>query len=116
MIASDEPGYYLENEFGIRLETDIESVITPTKVLSFFFAFKYDFGIQTLGVSGRYQINPEDNSYNQWKYIRIISSLYNADIYVHKTLKDNFKIIAWAYDRRNNIIQNITQQLKRFYN
>ena len=32
MIASDEPGYYLENEFGIRLETDIESVITPTKV------------------------------------------------------------------------------------
>lgn len=81
-----------------------------------FFAFKYDFGIQTLGVSGRYQINPEDNSYNQWKYIRILSSLYNADIYLHKTLKDNLKIIAWAYDRRNNIIENITQQLKRFYN
>jgi len=32
MIASDEPGYYLENEFGIRLETDIESVVVQTKV------------------------------------------------------------------------------------
>lgn len=31
MIASDEPGYYLENEFGIRLETDIESVVVQTK-------------------------------------------------------------------------------------
>jgi Xaa-Pro aminopeptidase len=32
MIASDEPGYYLEGEFGIRLETDIESVVAQTKV------------------------------------------------------------------------------------
>ena len=32
MIASDEPGYYEEGEFGIRLETDIESVLVNTKV------------------------------------------------------------------------------------
>ena len=32
MIASDEPGYYEEGEFGIRLETDIESVLVETKV------------------------------------------------------------------------------------
>ncbi|MBU3632897.1 MBL fold metallo-hydrolase [Polynucleobacter sp. AP-Feld-500C-C5] len=81
----------------------------------FYFAFKYDFGIQTLGVSGRYQIKPEDNSYNKWKYIRIISSLYNPDIYLHKTVKDNLKIMAWAFDRRKNIVENVMQQFKRFY-
>ena len=57
MIASDEPGYYLENEFGIRLETDIESIRTPTKVLSLFCLKKELFTVSiffhvTLNVPG----------------------------------------------------------------
>ena len=36
MIASDEPGYYEEGAFGIRLETDIESVIVETPVSIYF--------------------------------------------------------------------------------
>lgn len=32
MISSDEPGFYVEGKFGIRLETDIEVVEVPTLV------------------------------------------------------------------------------------
>lgn len=32
MVTSDEPGYYEEGEFGIRLETDLEVVEAKTLV------------------------------------------------------------------------------------
>jgi len=44
-----------------------------------FFAFKFPWGIQTLGVSGRYFIK---NNFNNWKWYRILTSLNNAEIYL----------------------------------
>ncbi|MFK8058905.1 MAG: MBL fold metallo-hydrolase [Polaribacter sp.] len=44
-----------------------------------FFAFKFTWGLQTLGVSGRYFIK---NKFNIWKWYRILTSLNNAEIYL----------------------------------
>ena len=37
MVTSDEPGYYEEGEFGIRLETDLEVVEAKTEVFELVF-------------------------------------------------------------------------------
>lgn len=43
MISSDEPGFYVEGKFGIRLETDIEVVEVPELVFNFYESFFKSF-------------------------------------------------------------------------
>ena len=80
-------------------------------------AFEMPFGIQTLGVSGRYKFN---DTYlkipKSWKMIRIISSLNNANI--HLSLGGLFKIatLRWIWQRREGLFSQIIQQINRFMN
>ena len=77
----------------------------------FYFAFKFPFGIQTLGVSGRYHII---NQINSWKYVRIISSLANQNIYFSFRGILNFRNIKWVWDRKTGLYDQIKQQFDRF--
>ena len=78
-------------------------------------AFKLPFGIQTLGVSGRYRMADEyEKVPSAWKKIRVLSSLYNAEIFL--SFKSIFSLgtLRWAWERRNGLTSQILQQLKRF--
>jgi hypothetical protein len=78
-------------------------------------AFKTPFGIQTLGVSGRYKFAERfDNVPKKWKKIRILSSLYNAEIYLSISGLLSRQIVAWIWKRRHGLIYQILQQLRRF--
>jgi hypothetical protein len=63
-----------------------------------YFAFKFAYGIQTLGVSARVIVNRFDN----WKWYRLLASLNNAEIY----LKPKY------FFTRNNISFIINRLLK----
>lgn len=80
-----------------------------------FQAFKMPFGIQTLGVSGRYRLADKYRDVpTNWKKIRIISSLYNAEIYLHPRSVFSLTTLRWLWSRRVGIISQISQQIKRF--
>lgn len=78
-------------------------------------AFKFPFGIQTLGVSGRYRMANEHNEVPPtWKKIRVLSSLYNAEIYL--SIKSVFSLgtLRWVWERKDGLMSQILQQLRRF--
>jgi UDP-MurNAc hydroxylase len=77
----------------------------------FYFSFKYPYGIQTLGVSGRYKIIKNISS---WKYIRIISSLANQEIYIGFSSILNKNVFEWIWERKSGLIGQIQQQFIRF--
>ena len=78
-------------------------------------AFKFPFGIQTLGVSGRYKMAAEYKELPAtWKKIRILSSLYNAEIFLSLKSFCSLKTLRWAWERRSGLMSQIFQQLKRF--
>ena len=78
-------------------------------------AFKMPFGIQTLGVSGRYKLSEKfDYVPKKWKKIRILSSLYNAEIYLSISGIFSRQMVAWIWKRRQGLISQIFQQLRRF--
>lgn len=80
-----------------------------------FYSFKTPFGIQTLGASGRYKFNNHHTSVPKtWKKVRIISSLFNADIYLSIKSISSRPTIKWMWERRSGLSGQITQQLKRF--
>jgi UDP-MurNAc hydroxylase len=80
-----------------------------------FQAFKMPFGIQTLGVSGRYRFADKYRDVpTKWKKIRIISSLYNAEIYLHPRSVFSLTTLRWLWSRRLGLISQIFQQMKRF--
>lgn len=74
-------------------------------------AFALPFGIQTLGVSGRYRFNRRVPS---WKLVRIISSLANAEIYLNVQSIFAPRTLRWVWARRNGLVGQIRQQVKRF--
>lgn len=78
-------------------------------------AFKLPFGIQTLGVSGRYRMADEyEQVPSTWKKIRVLSSLYNAEIFLSVKSIFSMGTLRWAWERRNGLTSQILQQLKRF--
>jgi UDP-MurNAc hydroxylase len=78
-------------------------------------AFKLPFGIQTLGVSGRYRIADEYKEVpSTWKKIRVLSSLYNAEIFLSVKSIFSLHTLLWAWERKNGLMSQILQQLKRF--
>jgi UDP-MurNAc hydroxylase len=78
-------------------------------------AFKTPFGIQTLGVSGRYKFSEEfEDVPRTWKKIRILSSLFNAEIYFNLRSLFSVKTINWIWFRRKGLLNQILQQVKRF--
>ena len=74
-------------------------------------AFSTLFGIQTLGVSGRYRFKRRVPS---WKLVRIISSLSNAEVFLSLRAILNLQTIRWAWNRRHGLLSQILQQKERF--
>jgi hypothetical protein len=74
-------------------------------------AFFTLFGIQTLGVSGRYRFERQVPS---WKLVRIISSLSNAEVFLSLRGLVNLPTIRWAWNRRHGLFAQIRQQIERF--
>ena len=81
------------------------------------FAFSTPFGLQSLGVSGRYRFASQIKEVPmQWKLVRIVSSLANADLFLGwRTFYDG-NMVKWAWSRRRGLLGQITQQSKRFLN
>ena len=80
------------------------------------FAFKLPFGIQTLGVSGRYRFHPSTLKIPRtWKLIRVISSLYNAEVYL--SIKGIFRLstLKWIWQRKSGLFAQVYQQFKRLF-
>ena len=81
-----------------------------------FYAFSMTFGIQTLGVSGRYKFDDKIIDIPlTWKMVRIISSLENVGI--HLSLKSFFKMstLLWLWERKQGLFSQVIQQFKRFF-
>ena len=74
-------------------------------------AFSTLFGIQTLGVSGRYRFERQVPS---WKLVRIISSLSNTEVFLSLRGLVNLPTIRWAWNRRHGLLAQIRQQVERF--
>lgn len=104
---------FVNGSFTPSKETDFD-IETSSQPL--FQAFKLPFGIQTLGVSGRYQF---DSRYTKvpakWKKIRILSSLYNAEIYLHPNTFMSLAFLGWVWERREGLVSQVWQQFRRFF-
>lgn len=75
------------------------------------FAFATPFGVQTLGVSGRYRLRHASRS---WKLVRIISSLYNAEIYLRPRYLLSARFLRWFLRRFPRLLSTVRQQTRRF--
>ena len=75
------------------------------------FAFSLPFGVQTLGVSGRYRLA---RLTTQWKLVRVISSLFNAEIYLRPRQLFSRNFLRWIIARRAGLLATLRQQLVRF--
>ena len=78
-----------------------------------FFAFSTPFGVQSLGVSGRYRFRqsiPEN-----WKLVRIVSSLANSDLYIGTSTLLRASTYRWLWQRRRGLRSQVYQQFKRFF-
>jgi hypothetical protein len=79
------------------------------------YAFQTPFGIQTLGVSGRYQFSRNYRDVpRSWKRIRVISSLFNAGITLSVAGLFSSSMRRWVWQRRVGLISQIAQQVGRF--
>tara|TARA_B110000483_G_C18155051_1_gene527088 strand:+ start:222 stop:1589 length:1368 start_codon:yes stop_codon:yes gene_type:complete len=104
---------FLKNTFSKACGTNEFDISIASQPL--WQAFKTPFGIQTLGVSGRYKLAQEfDCVPKKWKKIRILSSLYNAEIYLSISGLFSRQMFLWLWARRKGMISQILQQLRRF--
>ncbi len=74
------------------------------------FAFRFKWGIQTLGVSARYFIK---NNHSTWRWYRIVSSMNNAEFYLklkHLICKKNMYLLT---SRASAILNQLLYQLSR---
>lgn len=98
-----------------KISASLETVHIVINSQPLHFAFSTSFGLQSLGVSGRYRFASQIKEIPmQWKLIRIVSSLANADLFLGwRTLYDS-NMIKWAWSRRKGLLGQIKQQSRRF--
>ena len=98
-----------------KISTSLETVHIVINSQPLYFAFLTSFGFQSLGVSGRYRFALHVKEIPmQWKFVRIVSSLANANVFLGwRTFYDG-NTIKWAWSRRKGLLSQITQQYKRF--
>jgi len=81
-----------------------------------YFAFANSFGIQTLGVSGRYKFINYKNVPKIWRFLRIISSLDNNKTPLRFRTLFNPYFYRVIFSRKSGLILQIKQQVIRFRN
>lgn len=77
------------------------------------YAFSMPFGVQTLGVSGRYRFRGAIP--RNWKLVRIVSSLANSDLYIGLPTMLRAGTYRWIWQRRRGLLSQVRQQMKRFF-
>ena len=75
-----------------------------------YFAFKFKWGVQTLGVSARYFIK---NNYGVWKWYRIVTSLNNAELYLKPKYIFHPHSITYLVSRLKQLPNQLKYQLSR---
>jgi len=94
-----------------RVTETADNALMTVNSQPLFFAFSEPFGIQTLGVSGRYRL---ESITPQWKAVRIVSSLHNAGIALTVRGLSSPDFLSWVWSRRSNVWGNVIQQFQRF--
>ena len=79
------------------------------------FAFVNSFGIQTLGVSGRYKFEGFKKVPKIWRLIRILSSLENNETPLRFRTLLKLEIYKLIIDRKDTLPKQIIQQIKRYF-
>ena len=111
---------YLRIDFNGRVVDQMPSIPEGEAFMSInsqplFFAFNQSFGVQTLGVSGRYMFVNTFQVPLAWKLFRIMSSLDNNKTPLR--LSSLFDTSVWQafFDRRSSILGQVSQQFSRFF-
>tara|TARA_B100000242_G_C43032996_1_gene481408 strand:- start:383 stop:1777 length:1395 start_codon:yes stop_codon:yes gene_type:complete len=79
------------------------------------YAFSNSFGIQTLGISGRYFFEGYNKVPKIWKLIRILSSLDNSKTPLRFSTFFKKSLYEILFNRLDTLPNQIIQQLKRFF-
>ncbi len=74
------------------------------------FAFSYPFGVQTLGVSGRFFVQ---NNFANWRRHRILMSMYNAEIYLRPRYFFTRRNVTFFRERLPGAWNQLRYQLRR---
>jgi UDP-MurNAc hydroxylase len=75
-----------------------------------FFAFNFEWGVQTLGVSARWLCKSNDKI---WRWYRIITSLNNAEIYLKPKYIFSKKNMKFLQERLGGGLNQLVYQLQR---
>ena len=100
---------YLES----NLNKNIPKMVLNLQPLHF--AFSNSFGIQTLGVSGRYIFEGYNHIPKIWRLIRILSSLDNNQTPLRLSTLLSLSLYQTIFERLDTLPGQILQQVKRFY-
>ncbi len=96
-------------------EDRIEEVTTDAPDLElmsqpFWYAFHETFGVQTLGVSGRLRLH---GRFDQWRYHRILFSMYNANVYLRPRYFFSARNLSYLWSRSRGGLRQLVHQLGR---
>ncbi len=97
----------------LKLNKDTPKMLVNLQPL--YFAFSNSFGIQTLGVSGRYLFEGYNEVPKIWRLIRILSSLDNNQTPLRLSTLLSLSLYQTIFDRLDTLPGQILQQVKRFY-
>lgn len=78
-------------------------------------AFKNSFGIQTLGISGRYKFKNFCNVPFNWRVLRMLSSLDNNHIPFRISTLFNISFYIYIFERRATILEQLLQSILRLF-
>jgi UDP-MurNAc hydroxylase len=82
-----------------------------------YFAFKQKFGLQTLGVSGRYICNEKfEDLPPAWNYLRIITSLDNSGLGFSISALFKRGNLVWLWERKTGIVTQLLKFIRIFTN
>ena len=79
-----------------------------------YFAFSNSFGIQTLGISGRYFFEGCNEIPKIWRLIRILSSLDNGQTQLRLSTLFKKNVYEIIFNRLDTLPSQIVQQIKNF--
>jgi len=90
---------------GVAGEADLTILSQPLQ-----FAFAHDFGLQTLGVSGRYRIH---RNHGNWFRHRALMAMTNADIGLSMSKALRPQQLGYFWKRRSDLVHQIRHRVAR---
>lgn len=93
--------------FEVAEEADVDVVINSQPL---HFVFAQPFGLQTLGVSGRYRLTGPSS---RWRRLRILMSLENAEIYLRPRHLADPTFLRFVAGRARGGVNQLAYQVRR---